>query len=509
MRLYPFSAAACCAVVVLAASLHAQEPGRPYVPPSHSSYSPSNSAPLSGYSTRYQQNSSGFAPNSASYQQGAHASPQDSQAYPQKVQPVSAESEWTPGQILPPEPVNATGADDLNMDYEMRSVDEVVDPPTYPNVRMSGFFQLDTAWFGQSASNRAALGDIQDGTDFRRARLQALGDIYENIGFSLEFDFAFPGHPSFMDVWLEARQLVGNSNLRMGQYRQPIMMAGLTSVKELTFLERALPFALIPFRQVGAMLHGTTAGDDGTYAVGLFRFPTDFYGGQVGDTGGYGFIGRLTSVAIDEGDDMLVHVGGAYSFIDPANDAVRYLTQPEFSVSQTGGALTPIGVPSSVPPFIDTGVIPTNSANLFGAEFAARMNQLHIQSEFLASVVNRIGSGTAFFPGAYLQAGYMLTGEARPYVRNQGILGRIRPFSPVDGKGGIGAWEVAARWSWLDLNSGNIRGGSLNDLTFGVNWWLNYNTKFQFNYIHAFLQNPMTNIHSSADVVAMRAQVDF
>ncbi|WP_390620759.1 porin [Gimesia algae] len=54
----------------------------------------------------------------------------------------------------------------------------------------------------------------------------------------------------------------------------------------------------------------------------------------------------------------------------------------------------------------------------------------------------------------------------------------------------------------------------MTDLTLGLNWYLNQFTKFQFNYIHAFLQSsparngPIVN-DSNADIFAIRAQVDF
>ena len=47
---------------------------------------------------------------------------------------------------------------------------------------------------------------------------------------------------------------------------------------------------------------------------------------------------------------------------------------------------------------------------------------------------------------------------------------------------GCGAWQVAARYSYLDLNSKGIAGGILHDLTLGLNWFLNDYTKVQMNY---------------------------
>ena len=205
----------------------------------------------------------------------------------------------------------------------------------------------------------------------------------------------------------------------------------------------------------------------------------------------------------------MVHVGGAYSVIDPSNDAIRYRSQPEFFVAETGGAaFVPAGVPSAVPPFVDTGVLDVNSTNLFAGEIAATSGAIHAQSELICSLVNRIGpASTTLFYGVSAQVGYILTGEHRPYHRKAGVLGRVVPEHNF-GSGGIGAWEIAGRWSLLDLNDNDVRGGQMNTTTLGLNWYLNKFTKFQFNYIHAFLDSAV-NGNSDADLFAMRAQVDF
>ncbi len=379
---------------------------------------------------------------------------------------------------------------------------------SFPTVRVTGFFQADTGWVHQDAANMAAVGDVQNGADFRRARLAATGNVARNVGYMMEFDFGFPGRPSFMDVWLELRDLALLQNVRIGQFRHPVGLGGLTSVKELTFIERGLPFAFLPFRQIGAMAHGTNNDENVTWAVSGFRFPTDVFGGQIGDSGGYGFATRLTGLLVDNGDEGVLHLGGAFSVIDPANNAVRYRSQPEFFVAETGGAaFVPAGVPSAVPPFVDTGVIATDIASLFAAELATTAGSFHAQSELIYAVVSRRGGSTVSFSGVTAQAAYILTGEHRPYNRKAGVLGRVKPDRPF-GTDGYGAWEVASRWSMLDLNDADVRGGRLNDLTFGLNWYLNSFTKFQFNYIHAFLASPV-NGDSDADIVAMRAQVDF
>ncbi len=377
--------------------------------------------------------------------------------------------------------------------------------PVYPTVKVSGFFQADAGWFSQDATNRAVLGDIQNGADFRRARIGVSGDVAENVGYFLEYDFAFPGRPNFMDHYVEIRDPLTLGNVRAGYWRQPLSLDALTSVRELTFLERGLPFALVPFRQIGLGYNRAAEDGSGTQAVSVVRFPTDVYGGNIGDNGGFGVVSRLTSLPYFNTDDsQLLHLGAGYAFLDPANDTVFYRSQPEFFVAEVGlPDVIPEGVPLFVPFFVDTGRIAANHSQIFGAELAGIWHNWHAQSELIYSLVDTIAGPPSAVWGAYAQVGCILTGEHRLYNHKGGHLGRVIPREPFARGGGWGAWELALRWSQLDLNDGVIAGGRLNDLTAGLNWYLNQYTKFQFNYIHAFLDTPGVGA-SNADVYAVR-----
>ena len=116
---------------------------------------------------------------------------------------------------------------------------------------------------------------------------------------------------------------------------------------------------------------------------------------------------------------------------------------------------------------------------------------------------------TPIFAGGYLFMTYFLTGEHRTYDRNLALFDRIKPKHPFgfgEGKG-WGAWEVAARYSTIDLNSGPVRGGKQSDAVLGINWYLNNQAKIQFNYVHNWVDNDL--IHGQFDIFETRFFIDF
>ncbi|HVC93832.1 MAG TPA: porin [Pirellulales bacterium] len=396
-------------------------------------------------------------------------------------------------------------------------------PTTLPPASLSGFFQADTGFFHQDPASLQSLGRIQDGSDFRRARLTALGSIAENINFLVEFDFALIGHPTFRDVWMEVTQLPGIGAVRVGYFRQPFSLDALRSVRQLTFLERALPVnTFAPFRRTGVMAYHVNETETFTWAAAVSRANTDPYGGDIAVAGGYSGTGRLTWLpyydVLSEGRYYL-HLGGGYEYTVPDYHQVRFRQSTEFFVGsqRTGGAVGTSGNAQpgpldSTPLFVDTGTLNVYDYHLVGSELAGSWGSFNFQAEAMAVVAKQIGGPVLALPGAYAQVAYFLTGEHRPYNRPAGVLSAIKPFENFfwlrGGQRGKGAWEVAARASWIDLNSRNVQGGQLTDVTLGVNWYMHANAKLQFNYIHAFLDSPQ-RVESNTDIFAMRAQAAF
>jgi phosphate-selective porin OprO/OprP len=83
------------------------------------------------------------------------------------------------------------------------------------------------------------------------------------------------------------------------------------------------------------------------------------------------------------------------------------------------------------------------------------------------------------FSGFYVQAGVFLTGESRNYDQKSGKYKRVMPKHES-----LGAWELASRFSRIDLSSRDLRGGVQQDVTVGLNWWANANVMFRLNYVY-------------------------
>ncbi len=129
-----------------------------------------------------------------------------------------------------------------------------------------------------------------------------------------------------------------------------------------------------------------------------------------------------------------------------------------------------------------------------------------LQGEYVQAIVDSINRNNVCFQGFYIMSSYFLTGEHRPYNKKTGAFGRVKPKKNYSSKpdGGKGAWELAARYSYLDLDDKSVNGGRLQDFTFGVNWYLNPNTRVMWNYVFADLADG-----GDADIFQMRIQIDF
>lgn len=434
----------------------------------------------------------------------------------------------------------------------------------FPTFKVTGFLQLDTAYYDQTRKNIATVGNGQDGMGFRRARFAVLGKVAEFSSYQLEVDFATQGRPSFFDNYFEQGNVPFFGEIRAGQFLQPFSVDAMSGFRNLPFMERSLPFlAFVPFRRVGVMASNGTDDDRTHWAYSVFRtggfanapLGDSQFAVDTGDVGGYSFSTRVTQLLYyDEfaEDRYLWHVGASYDFSQlGANDALggaggngvnapfyQSKVLPEFGPlgnQTTSSTFGPTGTSASVgtPLFLDSGKYQAYYFQIVGVETVYQYGPLSVQSEYMATFVESV-VGEIFYQGAYVEAMYRLTGEHRLYDKKLAALRNPVPYADFiplkkDGVRGWGAWSVAARWSGVGMtNPNSLKGhyfdpatgytssaasasagnGALSDITVGVTWHLNYHSKVQFNWIHAMLDNSAKGF-STADLFVGRVQVDF
>jgi phosphate-selective porin OprO/OprP len=395
---------------------------------------------------------------------------------------------------------------------------------------VGGRFQFDTVGYATTRdirSNIPGTNALEDGVSFRRMRLDMGGTIYTNIDFYAQVDFANgliltngttrtgnnATYPT--DMWVTFKDLPLVGNIRVGNQKMLYSFEHLTSSRFLTFLERSLGFDAFAEGQNNGFEPGITAFDNyadkrGTWGVGLFKNTRSPFGWNVG-ANELEVNGRVTYLPVyEDGGCFLVHVGLGAATKDLDDGQARFRARLDARNS-----------PSALSPLIaDTGNFNGRNQQILVPEFAMVKGPFSLQAEYYASWVNDVDLGTAaapnpkgtvFFQSAYAEAAFFLTGEHREYNREAGTFGRVVPKERLSwtrsGFTGCGAWQVAARYSYLNLSGAN--GNVVHDMTLGLNWFMNPNMKVQWNYFLADRETSGPVGNGIIQGFATRVAIDF
>ena len=344
----------------------------------------------------------------------------------------------------------------------------VESPRSDLKLKFGGRIQLDGAVF-DARNGIEELGDFDDDFEVRRARVYYSGTWRERFEFKTQIELS-ENNVEARDVYIGLRGIPIIGNIRLGHFKEPIGLNVLTSSKYLMFMERSLTAdAFQEDRNAGVMIHDSPFKDRMTWALGVFRDTDQYFSGEIND--GIAFTGRVTGLPWYEDDGAkLLHLGFAWRHFDPRGDPIRVRSRPEAHLA---------------PRLIDTGNIQADMMDILGLEFALIHGPFSVQGEVFQALINRKnGGGELQFNTFYVEASYFLTGEHRNYLTTHAAFGKIKPKKDFGKDGGWGAWEVAARYSYLDLNDDDISGGRLNNFSAGVNWYLNQYTRVIWNYVY-------------------------
>jgi phosphate-selective porin OprO/OprP len=339
-----------------------------------------------------------------------------------------------------------------------------------------------------------AARDLSEGFFVRRARFGFDGAIGGNFTYKLLFDFGgngTEGPARVNDAWIAYTGLAPFT-FQLGAFAPPANMDDSTSADDLLMLERSSA------GEIGRALGAADARFGlGVKAAGKrWMSSLALTSRTVGDPEVFdaqlAAVGRGTFL-VATADDHNVHLGlsGTYVFAPPdqgsaattPRHAIRFRDRPEIRTDSTR--------------LIDTGAIDAERASVFAAEFGANWKNFYVQGEhFWFDITRRAPTTFAdpSFKGYYLQGSWIVTGENRRYNPVTGAFQNPRPKASFTKEGGPGAWEIAARYSRMNLDfeeglegtaavPGSVRGGDQSTLTLGVNWYPNASFRVMMNYI--------------------------
>lgn len=320
------------------------------------------------------------------------------------------------------------------------------------SLQVGTLLQLDLSQYKDDKS------DLSNGTELRRSRISTSGTVLKD--WSYRFEYEFSGNAGVTDAYV-AYTAFKPVIITIGQFKLPIGMEQLASDKNLTFMERGLPFAFMPARAPGLMVG--SSGHNWSLNGGIFGEPAG--SASTGDEG-FGIASRATFAPLLT-QSKLIHLGAGVIWRRPTNNnskdglssALTFSSKPESDVT----ALK----------FVNTGEIKNvNQYEIESLELAGQIGAASLQGEYQATQVNRETGSTLKFSGWYTQIAYTLTGEKRPYKTDKGVFDGIRP-SRNFGHDGWGAFEIAARISGIDLSDDTVEGGRERNAAITFNWYLN------------------------------------
>lgn len=337
--------------------------------------------------------------------------------------------------------------------------------------------RLDIRIYADYANFSGNDNDYRNGTMLRRARFGVKTKLWEHWSAEFDVDLA-DNEVDANDMWLRYDRL-DNMFFKVGQFKIPFSLEELTSSRLITFLERNYASLFAPGRRAA---FGYTAWGS------FYHFSTALYGQEFGIKESSrvdeaeGYAARLALAPLNN-DEMTLHLGGSFmrqSSIDSKGQNDDYKSEAECKMGDT----------EIVNADVISGI---DYENAYGGEGAFRFNNIHLQGEYIVGLIERDANlKDVNFGGGYTQLSWIITGEHKPYLMDEGEFGKIKPKS-----NDLGAWEIAARYSFIDLTdeeayqdqnafdngSVGIFGGKAANISFGLNWYPNPNIRFMLNYI--------------------------
>lgn len=300
--------------------------------------------------------------------------------------------------------------------------------------------------------------DTTGTTEFRRARLTLSGKAL-GWEYKMEQDFgAGTNLDGLRDLYIAKNALGGKFTI--GHFKPYRSMEELTSSNEILMMERPFSSAtgLFNARQFQQGVGYLRAGDN--YTAGLSVFNLRSAAGVRNE--GMGYAGRVTYAPINK-DNSTLHVGGWISSED-LNKGSATTTAVANYAGRRGPSLTIASINGAG----------GDKITAYGAEVAGSFGPAFFQGEYVQSKYEQpFRSPDQDITSWYLQGSWILNGGHKAYKPATGVFA-----SPKVGDKGL--WELTARYDTIENE--DIANREATSWLFGVNYYVNPNLRFMFNY---------------------------
>ena len=375
---------------------------------------------------------------------------------------------------------------------------------------------------------RAYTGNAVPANTFvlRRARFGFQGNYGKRFSFALLTDANATSGAIVRDVYLNT-SIIPEFQFQAGQFKEPFAQELATGATNLDFVERGLQALLYPsvvtaFRSPGITFHGDIKHGVIQYFVGAFN-------GR----------GGVAAAVVNEPE-----VVGRVRLYPWRNTTNKWLREWAFGGSAARGDARGISHDvsfSAVIPDQAYAFFPQLAINgpitRYEGETTYIKNGFAFRGEYVQLQDQRYGVGSetpgglAFFtyPGVgakawNLSSTYLLTGEKQPENGTPRVKRPVfGPDTPEGGKEhGWGAWGVGFRYSAIQAIAPGANQENLftpgfvptysyrtDQFTFGLNWYLNYWVKYQFNINVDRLKQPSVTGQEPQDIVVFLQELQF
>ena len=330
----------------------------------------------------------------------------------------------------------------------------------YFSIRFGLVAIADYDAFSQDDDSIKQVGKQRDQWDDRSLRFMLSGDIGPSESYKMHYfaSYSFNGFDApqnkqktwnFSDLNLTLPAGILGA-ITIGKGKEPFVYEIVGDATFLPSQERVLnPF--FTSRNVGVSMNNHAFHKRMMFTTGWFN---DWWvHGQKFDGSSNHFASRITGlVSTNQDGSRYLHLGVSGRYAGAANGAVQLKGKPESNVTAD---------------YVDTGKIAATNQKELALEGLWTHDGYSILTEYVRSWVNANQIANPSFYGFYVTTGWFITGEHRPYDRNVGYARRPIPQHH------LGAVELTARYSRLDLDNKSVHGGLMDRGTLTLNWYLN------------------------------------